>query len=186
MDAQRAMKIIRSRAGEFGVDPQSDRDHGLFRRRPIWRGFTAYQPERPPLMPVPTPTSRVSARPDFAVLLFPVVTLRKPYDTTRTRREIVGEKASAKRPEAGVVARYPCGQARAGPPSSLPPPTMRSTPPGHGPFLLFEKLVAAGASAEAAHVFRDGGHGWGLGNPIRSSANGLRLFEHWARLAQDM
>lgn len=175
MDAQRAMKIIRTRAGEFGVDPGKIGIMG-FSAGGHLAGFTAYQPARA-LYAGSDPYERVSARPDFAVLLFPVVTLRKPYDTTRTRREIVGEKASAKAETAWSLDTYADKDA---------PPTIifasaddAITPPGHG-ILLFQTLVAAGASAEL-HLFRDGGHGWGLGRPDQVISQWPELFEAWAR-----
>lgn len=174
MDAQRAMKIIRSRAGEFGVDPGKIGIMG-FSAGGHLAGFTAYQPERP-LYAGADAYERVSARPDFAVLLFPVVTLRKPYDTTRTRREIVGEKASTKAEAEWSLDTHVSKDA---------PPTIifaaaddPITPPGHG-ILLFEKLTAAGASAEL-HLFRDGGHGWGLGKPGQVISQWPALFAQWA------
>lgn len=175
MDAQRAMKIIRSRAGEFRLDPAKIGIMG-FSAGGHLAGFTALQPARP-LYAGADAYEQVSARPDFAVLLFPVVTLRKPYDTTRTRREIVGDKASAKAEAEWSLDTHVSKHA---------PPTIifaaaddAITPPGHG-ILLFEKLVAAGASAEL-HLFRDGGHGWGLGKPAQVISQWPALFEHWAR-----
>lgn len=178
MDAQRAMKIIRTRAGEFGLDPQRIGIMG-FSAGGHLAGFTAYQPARA-LYAGADRFEAASARPDFAVLLFPVVTLRKPYDTTRTRREIVGDKASAAAEAAWSLDTYASKDA---------PPTIifaaaddPTTPPGHG-LLLFEKLVAAGASAEL-HLFRNGGHGWGLGNPDQVISQWPMLFEKWAQSLQ--
>jgi acetyl esterase/lipase len=175
MDAQRAMKIIRTRAGEFGLDPARIGIMG-FSAGGHLAGFTAYQPARA-LYAGADAYEQVSARPDFAVLLFPVVTLRKPYDTTRTRREIVGDKATAKAEAAWSLDTHADRNA---------PPTIifaaaddAITPPGHG-ILLFETLVAAGASAEL-HLFRDGGHGWGLGKPGQVISQWPALFENWAR-----
>lgn len=175
MDAQRAMKVIRTRAGEFCVDPGKIGIMG-FSAGGHLAGFTAYQPARA-LYAGADAIEQASARPDFAVLLFPVVTLRKPYDTTRTRREIVGEKASAEAEAAWSLDTYASKDA---------PPTLifaaaddPTTPPGHG-ILLFETLVAAGASAEL-HLFRNGGHGWGLGEPDQVISQWPGLFEHWAR-----
>ena len=178
MDAQRARKIIRTRAGEFGVKPDRIGIMG-FSAGGHLAGFTAYQPARA-LYEGKDRFEAVSARPDFAVLLFPVVTLRKPYDTTRTRREIVGDKASEKAEIAWSLDTYARKDA---------PPTIifaaaddPTTPPGHG-ILLFQTLVAAGASAEL-HLFRDGGHGWGLGQPEQVISQWPGLFTHWAQSLQ--
>lgn len=178
MDAQRAMKIIRTRAVEFGVKPDRIGIMG-FSAGGHLAGFTAYQPGRA-LYEGKDRFEQVSARSDFAVLLFPVVTLRKPYDTTRTRREIVGEKASEKAEIAWSLDTYASKDA---------PPTIifaaaddPTTPPGHG-ILLFQTLVAAGASAEL-HLFRDGGHGWGLGKPEQVISQWPGLFTHWAQSLQ--
>jgi acetyl esterase/lipase len=175
MDAQRAMKIIRTRAGEFGVDPGKIGIMG-FSAGGHLAGFTAYQPARA-LYAGADRYEHVSARPDFAVLLFPVVTLRKPYDTTRTRREIIGDKAGTKAEDAWSLDTYASKDA---------PPTIifasaddKTTPPGHG-ILLFQTLTAAGASAEL-HLFRNGGHGWGLGKPEQVISQWPELFAHWAQ-----
>jgi hypothetical protein len=49
--------------------------------------------------------------------------------------------------------------------------------------LLFETLIAAGANAEL-HLFRDGGHGWGLGKPGQVISQWPGLFETWVRSLQ--
>jgi acetyl esterase/lipase len=178
MDAQRAMKIIRTRADEFGVDPGKIGIMG-FSAGGHLAGFTAYQPARS-LYAGADRYEAVSARPDFAVLLFPVVTLRRPYDTTRTRREIIGDKANTKAENEWSLDTH---AGKDSPPTiifaSADDPT---TPPGHG-ILLFQTLVAAGASAEL-HLFRDGGHGWGLGRPEQVISQWPQIFEHWARSLQ--
>lgn len=174
MDAQRAMKIIRSRAGEFGLDPARIGIMG-FSAGGHLAGFTALQPERA-LYAGTDSVETASARPDFSVLLFPVVSLRKPFDTTRTRREIIGETPDAKAEAEWSLDTYVSAQA---------PPTIifaaaddPTTPPGHG-ILLFEKLIAAGGNAEL-HMFRNGGHGWGLGKPGEVISQWPALFMQWA------
>ncbi len=175
MDAQRAMKIIRSRADEFAIDPARIGVMG-FSAGGHLAGFTAYQSSRV-LYAGDDAHEQVSARPDFAVLLFPVVSLRKPYDTTRTRREIVGEQATT---SAEVEWSLDTHAGKNAPPTIIFAAADDAiTPPGHG-ILLFEKLTASGASAEL-HLFRDGGHGWGLGKPEQVISQWPDLFEHWAQ-----
>lgn len=172
MDAQRAMRIVRARAAEFGLDPAQIGIMG-FSAGGHLAGFAALQPARP-LYAGTDRFETVSARPDFAVLLFPVVSLRKPYET-RTRREIIGDKPTAAAEEAWSLDTHVSAGA---------PPTIifasaddKTTPPAHG-ILLFQKLNAAGASAEL-HLFQDGGHGWGLGKPDQVLSQWPDMFLKW-------
>ena len=173
MDAQRAMKIVRTRAIEFGVDPQRIGIMG-FSAGGHLAGFTALQPQRQ-LYAGADKYEKVSARPDFSVLLFPVVSLRKPFDTTRTRREIIGEKPNIDAENAWSLDSY--ANANAPPIIIFASADDKTTPPGHG-ILLFEKLNAAGASVEL-HMFRDGGHGWGLGKPDQVISQWPEMFVKW-------
>lgn len=172
-DAQRAMKIVRTRASEFGIRPDRIGIMG-FSAGGHLAGFTALQPSRN-LYAGNDRFEQVGARPDFAALLFPVVSLRKPFDTTRTRREIVGDRADSAAEAAWSLDTYAATDA---PPmilfSSADDPT---TPPGHN-IALFEALRAAGAKPEL-HIFADGGHGWGLGTPEQTLSQWPDLFDAW-------
>jgi acetyl esterase/lipase len=173
MDAQRAMKIIRTRSDEFGIDPDRIGIMG-FSAGGHLAGFTALKPDHA-FYEGNDRYEAVSARPDFTVLLFPVVTLRKPYDTTRTRREIIGTDPSLEAQEQWSLDTHASKDA---------PPTIifasaddQITPPAHG-ISLFQALRANGASAEL-HIFGDGGHGWGLGTSDQSISQWPSIFANW-------
>lgn len=173
-DAQRAMKIIRTRADEFDIDPRKIGIMGMSAGGHL-AGFTALQPARP-LYSGSDGFESASAKPDFAALLFPVVSLRKPFDTTRTRKEIIGTNPTAAAEAEWSLDTY---AAKDAPPmilfSAADDPT---TPPGHN-IALFSALQKAGASVEM-HIFANGGHGWGLGTPDQTLSQWPGLFDAWA------
>jgi acetyl esterase/lipase len=172
-DAQRAMKIVRTRAAEFQLDPGRIGIMG-FSAGGHLAGMTALTPARP-LYQGRDRYEAASARPDFAVLLFPVVSLREPYTGSRARREIIGTKPSA---EAQAEWSLETHADKAAPPtiifSAADDPI---TPPGHG-IALFQALQQVGAKSEL-HIFETGGHGWGLGKPDQPISQWPNIFERW-------
>jgi acetyl esterase/lipase len=173
IDAQRAMRIVRTRAADFDINPQQIGIMG-FSAGGHLAGYTAYRPDHA-LYAGADAYENASARPDFAVLLFPVVSLRSPYDTTRTRREIIGRDPDTAAQDAWSLDTHASAQA---------PPTLifsaaddPITPPGHG-IALFSALTGAGAKAEL-HIFEEGGHGWGIGGPDQIINQWPTLFENW-------
>jgi acetyl esterase/lipase len=93
-DAQRAVRLVRSRAKEFHIDPA---------RVGIW-GFSAgghlastaitkFDRGKPDAA---DPVDRQSCRPDFAILCYPVITLEKPHAHRGSRQNLLGEDPDAK------------------------------------------------------------------------------------------
>lgn len=173
MDAQRAMKIVRTRAAEFGVRADRIGIMGMSAGGHL-AGYTALRSDHE-FYAGSDSFEKVSARPDFAALLFPVVSLRKPYDTTRTRREIIGSDPDRAAQEAWSLDTH---AAKDSPPmiifSAADDPI---TPPGHG-ITLFQALIAKGAAAEL-HIFEEGGHGWGLGTSDQILSQWPEIFVTW-------
>ncbi len=173
MDAQRAMKIIRARAAEFGIRPDRIGIMG-FSAGGHLAGYTALRSDAA-LYEGGDAAEAQSARPDFSALLFPVVSLRKPYVTTRTRREIIGTEPALADQEAWSLDTHACAGA---------PPTIiisaaddQITPPGHG-IALFQALISKGVPAEL-HIFEEGGHGWGLGTGDQILSHWPEIFGNW-------
>ena len=175
-DAQRAMRLIRSRASEFRID--ADR-LGVV-------GFSAgghlaadlgVSFDQPLYKPVDE-ADRLSARPAFLGLVYPVTTLvddRLGWDAT--------DMFYPSRPsQAEIDARSPLLHVRKDtPPSFLVHAQDDGTVPVWNSFRWAEALVAMGTNAET-HIFSSGGHGFGLHLPADNPGSlWPDLFALWMR-----
>lgn len=171
-DGQRAMRLIRAQAPRFGIDPAKVGVIGSSAGGHL-AGMLATQGDAPFYTPTDG-ADRLSGRPDFAALLYPVVSMRPPIDTTRSRREL------AAAPD--FVARF-----------SVERHVDAHTPPlflahsaddpiadvRHSQWLN-DAMRAARRPVEL-HVFRSGGHSWGMGRPGSEVSAWPQLFRRWAR-----
>lgn len=171
-DGQRAMRLLRANAAELGIDPAKIGVIGSSAGANLG-GILATRFDHD-FYPALDAVDRTPSRPDFLGLIYPVVTLRPPYDTTRTRREL-GTQSDA------VEAYSVESHVRA----DMPPVFLAHAADdqiadvGHS-LLMFQAAHAAGVKAEL-HVFDTGGHSWGLGRPGTQVAQWPRLFATWAR-----
>jgi acetyl esterase/lipase len=171
-DGQRAMRLIRAQATRFGLDVNKIGVIGSSAGGHL-AGMLATQGEAP-FYPPTDVADRLPARPNFAGLIYPVVSLRAPIDTTRTRREL----GSA--PDA--VTRFSIEQHVDG---HTPPIFLAHAAddpiadPRHSQW-LFEAMRAASRPAEL-HLFTRGGHSFGMGPPGSAVAAWPLLFARWAR-----
>jgi acetyl esterase/lipase len=175
-DAQRAMRLIRHRAGAYAVDP----------KRVCAMGFSAGGHVCADLLtrfaaltydPVDT-ADRLSARPDAAAPIYPVMSMTSPVAHAGSRKNLVGENASPERerahsPHLNVPADAPpCFLLHAEDDSSV---VVENT------LLMRAALRAKGVSVET-HLFPDGGHGFGLRLARGKTVEGWQeLFFAWGR-----
>lgn len=177
-DAQRAMRLIRSRAADFGFAAPKLGIIG-FSAGGHLAGMTATMPDAPRYQPIDA-IDQHSARPSVAGLVYPVLTLRAPFDTTRSVRELIGAHAAP-----GLAAEWSVETHV----SARTPPTFTAQAaddpiaPIDNSLLMFDALRKAGVPHEM-HIFQRGGHGWGLGDPGSLVSAWPRLFLAFAR-AQD-
>lgn len=169
-DAQRAIRLIRHRAGSFGLDA----------RRVCATGFSAGGHVCADLLtrfasPAYTPVDaadRLSARPDAAAPIYPVISMSAPLAHAGSRRNLIGENASpalerAHSPHLNVPADAPpCFLLHAEDDASVPV----------GNTLLLREALRARHIPVETHLFPDGGHGFGL-----RLARGHSV-EHWPDL----
>lgn len=171
-DGQRAMRLLRANADALDIDPTKIGVMGASAGANL-AGILSTRFDHD-FYPALDASDRLSSRPDFLAMLYPVVTLKPPYDTTRSRREL------GTQPDA-VEAYSVEGHVR----SDMPPVFLahaaddRIADVQHS-LLMFQAARAQNVPAEL-HVFDRGGHSWGLGRPGTQVAQWPRLFTTWAR-----
>jgi acetyl esterase/lipase len=171
-DAQRAMRLIRARAATYGV--RADKVGVLgFSAGGHLAGMTAangaarYAPA--------DAADGQSARPDFAGLLYPVATLRPPFDTTRTKFWLVGEHPTPEETRAWSVETYVDNRT---PPTFLAQNADDPIAAIDNSLIMFDALRRAKVPSEM-HVFEKGGHGFGMGELPSTDRSWPMLFERW-------
>ncbi|PMS17827.1 alpha/beta hydrolase [Trinickia dabaoshanensis] len=174
-DGQRAMRILRSTASSYGVDPNRIGLIG-FSAGGHLSGMTAVSgaTERYPKV---DETDRTSPTPDFAGLIYPVLSLMPPFDRTETRRQLVGRHPDLERSAELSVDQHVS-------PSTCPIFLAQAkddpVSPIDNSLLMFNALRKNDIPSEL-HVFQAGGHGWGMGQPGTPVHAWPKLFISWLR-----
>jgi acetyl esterase/lipase len=165
-DAQRALRTVRARAKEWKIDPK---------RIGIW-GFSAgghlastagthFDDGNPN---ADDPIDRVSCRPDFLILCYPVITLTgAPTTHMGSRNNLLGKEPS---PELIENLSNEKQVTTKTPPTFLFHTNEDKAVPAENSLLFYAALRKAGVPAEL-HIYEKGAHGVGLApkDPVLSS-----------------
>jgi len=164
LDARRAIRLVRSRAAEWRLDPERIGLMG-FSAGGHLAMTVATEPDdgRPDAA---DPVERVSTRLRFLILGYPVISFVHAAAHLGSRNNLLGPDPDP------ALARALSGEFRAGPRT---PPTFLlhahddAGVPSVNSVLFYEALRAAGVPAEL-HIYEAGGHGFGLGedHPVRA------------------
>ncbi|MCT2409728.1 alpha/beta hydrolase [Chryseobacterium antibioticum] len=172
-DAQRAMRLIRSLANKYNIDVNKIGILG-FSAGGHLAGFTAAQHNKKFYKPVDEIDS-LSARPDFAGLIYPVISMLPPNDNTHSRKSILGEYPSLSEEAAFSVEK----QVNSSMPVTFLAQAMDDPiSPVDNSELLYSALKQVNVRAEM-HLFQTDGHGWGLGKKGTPTATWPELFKTW-------
>jgi acetyl esterase/lipase len=174
-DAQRALRTVRSRAKELGLDAK---------RIGIW-GFsagghlasTAATKHDGGKAEADDPIERQSCRPDFAILCYPVITLEKPHAHWGSRVALLGD-----RPDEKLVQSL-CNHkqvTKTTPPVFLFHTREDRAVPVENSLLFRDACEKAGVSVKLV-LFDKGRHGVGLGGKDKVLSKWPLQLEHWLR-----
>lgn len=154
-DAQRAMRVIRQRAGEWSVDPRRVGILGFSAGGWVAHS-TAISWDAPNYARVDAADAQ-SAKPDVALLMYPVISMMPPFGD-RNAGMLFGPNANDTQRRARSLELLPRPDA---PPTFIAAAADDDTVPVENSIMLAQALHAAHVPVEL-HVFETGGHGFGL------------------------
>lgn len=93
-DAQRAIRLVRSRAKQLGLDAKKVGVWGFSAGGHLASCVATMHDKGDP--GAGDPVARVSSRPDFAILCYPVITMELPTTHAGSRKNLLGDKPDAK------------------------------------------------------------------------------------------
>jgi acetyl esterase/lipase len=173
LDGQRAIRTVRARAGDWGIDPQKIGVMGFSAgghlASTLGTHFDAGDSA------AADPIDHASCRPDFMILCYPVVSLTADYTHTGSRDNLLGKEPDAK------LVRSLSNEFQVA--SDTPPAFLFHTDEDH--YVPTENSVAfylalrhAGVPAEL-HIYRNGGHGVGLAESIPGTSDWPNRCREW-------
>jgi acetyl esterase/lipase len=174
-DIQRAIRSVRARAAEWHIAPDRIGIMGFSAGGHLASSAsTHFDAGR---RDAADPIDRVSSRPDFAILGYPVISFVEPWSHRGSRLNLLGEApdpslARSLSSETQVTASTP--------PTFIYHTTDDAVVPVENAVAYYLALRKAGVAAEL-HVFRSGAHGSGLAQQDAALAEWPRLLANWLR-----
>ncbi|MEC5388033.1 alpha/beta hydrolase [Uliginosibacterium sp. H3] len=174
-DAQRAMRLVRQHTAEWDVDVARVGAMGFSAGGHVVSSLaTGF--DRAVYAPVDA-ADGLSARPDFVVLGYPVISMDAVIAHAGSRQNLLGAE-----PDAALLKAHSSDECvdAATPETFILLPDDDAAVPPENSIRYYLALRKAGVKAEL-HVFRDGGHGFGIRLATGPVSAWTRLCENWLR-----
>lgn len=174
-DAHRAIRMVRSRAKEWSIDPNRIGVLGFSAGGHLASTTgTHFDNGR---SEVQDPIERVSCRPDFMILIYPVISFTEWCTHTGSRRNLLGEN-----PDPNMVENLSNEKqvTPRTPPTFLVHADDDTGVPPENSIYFYLALRKAKVPAEM-HIYQKGGHGFGLGKKDSAASSWLMACANWMR-----
>ena len=157
-DAVRAMKIVRSKAGEFGIDPDRIGVMG-FSAGGHLASCVGVLGENESIGGIKNDAiDEVSARPGFMVLVYPVISMDDKITNSGSKINLIGEEPGKELVELLSTNKQITNTT---PPAFIVHADDDMAVPSRNSVLFHDALEDAGVEAEL-HTYEEGGHGFGM------------------------
>lgn len=160
-DAQQAIKVVRQRAKEWSINPNQVGVMGFSAGGHLAATVSTHYSESV----IPNP-EKVNLRPDFSILVYPVISFVEGVGHMGSREQIIGKNPSKEKikfysNEQQVTADTP--------PAFLVHAADDDAVPAENSIRFYQSLQKNHVKAEL-HLYQSGGHGFGLNNPSTADA----------------
>ena len=175
-DAQRALRYIRAHAEEYGIDPDRIGVMGCSSGGHVSACVSTIRDD---WSAVGDALDAVSFRPNFAILISPVISLEDPIANVGSRDNLLGER----RNDPALRRRFSMDQqVRAdNPPTLFIHAADDGAVPQQNSLRMYNALVEAGVKGSSLHIFPHGGHSIALRHQPGSTALWPDLAERWMK-----
>jgi len=174
-DVLRAVRLVRSQAEHYHVRP--DRIGVLGSSAGGHLAASAGTLFDHPLGRTGAALDSVSARPDFLVLMYPVITMEPPFAHAGSRKALLGANP---KPEDVALMSVEKQVSASTPPTLLIHTQADQTVPVENSILFFQALTRAHVPAEM-YLFEHGSHGMGMKAGLGTASEWPRRAEEWLR-----
>jgi acetyl esterase/lipase len=172
-DAQRAIRTVRARADEWGVDQGRVGVIGFAAGGHLASSAGVFFEDG--RSDAADPIERVSSRPDYLILCYPVIAFSQPYTHIGSQRNLLGENATPEEIAAMSTEKHVRSDS---PPTFLWHTSEDEPVPPDNSVQFYLALRKAGVPAEL-HIFEKGRHGLGLAKDAPGAQAWPQLCHAW-------
>jgi acetyl esterase/lipase len=174
-DAQRAIRTVRSGARQWNIDPDRIGIIGFSAGGHLASSLGTHFQSR--YIEVKDKIDRISCRPDFMILMYPVISFTESFTHKGSRRNLLGEKPDAELVENLSNERQVTSET---PPTFLVHANDDKPVPPENSIAFYLALKKANVPAEM-HIYEKGGHGFGPGVGKGAASSWMLRCSEWMR-----